>query len=53
MSDEPRDKIVSLYLHQDELCIPVMCQALDTVLHTHDAESSQQHCKTLSPKEMK
>lgn len=49
MSDEPGGKIVSLYLHQDELCIPVMCQALGIVLHLE----SSQHCKTLSPKEMK
>lgn len=48
MSDDPRDKIVSLYLHQDELYIPIICQALGIVLHIQDLESSEQDCKTES-----
>lgn len=46
MSDEPRDKIVSLHLHQDEVCVPVICQALGTAFYTYDLKSSQQPCKT-------
>lgn len=47
MSDEPRDKIVSLYLQWDELCIPVTYQAMDTVFYTYDLKSSQQPCKDM------
>lgn len=45
MFDEQRDKIVSLCLHQDKLCVPVICQALGIAFYTYDLKSSQQPCK--------
>lgn len=50
MFDEQRDKIVSLCLHQDKLCVPIICQALGTAFYTYDLKSSQQPCKDRVPK---
>lgn len=52
MSDEPGDKIVSLYLHQDKLYVPVICQAMGTEFYICNLKSSQQSCKILSSEEI-
>lgn len=45
MSDESRDKIVSLRLYQDKSHVPVICAALGTAFDTYYLKLSQQPCK--------
>ena len=52
MSDESRDKIVTLCLYQDKSHVPVIRTALGTAFYMYDLKLSQQPCKD-SPEEVK